>query len=209
MLYAAFAICFSDDMSDDTSTYYPSMYDDMRDQAIAGTEEPRRRLRKLLLWVRSLLPRPSRPYLIELPSMSSPVQSMAMTLGMAVLAVHSMRLFTQIGLVSLSQNHEEITNKILAHLSAQLVAAGIINSTSSMPLPHPPQSCKYSPQLCQLSLPWLYGSVVSLTCALGTLQTITLVRKDSRDHPRETHAIRLGLGSAGVLFCIGVLKFML
>jgi hypothetical protein len=185
MLYAAFANCFSDDMSDDTSTYYPSMYDDMRDQAIAGTAEPRRRLRKLLLW------------------------SMAMTLGMAVLAVHSMRLFTRIGLVSLSQNHEEITNKILAHLSAQLVAAGIINSTSSMPLPHPPQSCKYNPQLCHLSLPWLYGSVVSLTCALGTLQTIALVRKDSRDHPRETHAIRLGLGSAGVLFCIGILKFML
>ena len=134
---------------------------------------------------------------------------MGMTLGMAVLSVHSMRLFTRIGLVSLGQNHEEITNKILAHLSSQLMAAGIINSTSSMPLPHPPQSCKYYPQLCQLSLPWLYGSVVSLTCALGTLQTIARVRKDSQGHERETHAIRVGLGSAGILFCIGILKFMI
>ena len=64
MLYAAFANFFSDDMSDDTSIYYPSMYDDMRDQAIAGTAVPRRRLRKLLLMVRSSLPRssPSYPY---------------------------------------------------------------------------------------------------------------------------------------------------
>jgi hypothetical protein len=134
---------------------------------------------------------------------------MAMTLGMAVLSVHSMRIFTRIGLVPLIQNHEEITNKIMAHLSAQLVAAGIINSTSSMPLPHPPQSCKYNPQLCQLSLPWLYGSVVSLTCALGALQTISRVRKDSQEHARETQAIRIGLGSAGMLFCIGILKFIL
>jgi hypothetical protein len=134
---------------------------------------------------------------------------MAMTLGMAVLSVHSMRVFTRIGLVPLIQNHEEITNKILAHLSAQLVAAGIINSTSSIPLPHPPQSCKYNPQLCQLSLPWLYGSVVSLTCALGALQTISRVRKDFQAHARETQAIRIGLGSAGMLFCIGILKFIL
>jgi len=62
MLYAAFANFFSDDMSDDTSIYYPSMYDDMRDQAIAGTTVPRRRLRKLLLMVRSSLPRPSLSY---------------------------------------------------------------------------------------------------------------------------------------------------
>lgn len=60
-------------MSDDTSTYYPSMYDDKRDLAIAGTAVPRRRLRKLLLMVCASLPRPSPSYLIELSSMSSSV----------------------------------------------------------------------------------------------------------------------------------------
>jgi hypothetical protein len=35
------------------------MYDHMRDQAIAGTAVPRRRLRKLLMMVRSLLSRPT------------------------------------------------------------------------------------------------------------------------------------------------------
>ncbi|KAH9965173.1 hypothetical protein BC827DRAFT_1182708 [Russula dissimulans] len=172
----AFANFFSDDVSDDYSTFYPSMYDDMRDQAFAGTAVPRRRLRKLLLL------------------------SMGMTLGMAVLSVHSMRIFSRIGWIALSQNHEEMTNKILVHLSAQLVAAGILNSTSFIPLPEPPQSC---------NLPWLYGSVLSLTCALGALQTIARVRNDSKEHAREEHAIRIGLGSAGVLFCIGILKFFL
>ncbi|KAI9507291.1 hypothetical protein F5148DRAFT_137532 [Russula earlei] len=178
----AFANFFSDDMSDDHSTFYPSMYDDMRDQAFAGTAVPRRWLRKLLLL------------------------SMVMTLGMAVLSVHSMRIFSRVGLITLAQNHEEITSKILAHLSAQLVAAGIINSTSPIPLPRPPQSCKYNPAMCHLSLPWLYGSVVSLTCALGTLQIIARVRKGFQEHSREEYAVRIGLGSAGVLFCVGVLK---
>ena len=42
------------------------MYDDRRDQATAGTAGPRRRLRKLLLLVRSSLPRPSlSPCLID------------------------------------------------------------------------------------------------------------------------------------------------
>jgi len=161
------------------------MYDDMRDQAFAGTAVPRRRLRKLLLL------------------------SMGMTLGMAVLSVHSMRIFSRIGLITLSQNHEEMTSKILVHLSAQLVAAGILNSTSFIPLPQPPQSCKFNPSMCHLSLPWLYGSVLTLTCALGALQTIARVRKDSKEHAREVRAIRIGLGSAGVLFCIGILKFLL
>jgi hypothetical protein len=134
---------------------------------------------------------------------------MVMTLGMAVLSVHSMRIVTRIGLVSLGQSHQEVTTKILNHLSAQLVAAGIINSTTSLPLPQPPQSCKYNPQLCRLSLPWLYGSVVSLTCALGTLQTIARVRRDFQKHEREMYAIRIGLGSAWVLFCVGILKFLL
>jgi len=196
-------------MSDDYSTFYPSMYDDMRDQAFAGTTVPRRRLRKLLLLVRSSLSRPLSSCLIELPSISSSMQSMGMTLGMAVLSVHSMRIFSRIGLITLSQNHEEMTSKILVHLSAQLVAAGILNSTSFIPLPQPPQSCKFNPSMCHLSLPWLYGSVLSLTCALGALQTIARVRKDSKEHAREEHAIRIGLGSAGVLFCIGILKFLL
>lgn len=70
ILYAAFANFFSDDMSDDTSTYYPSMYDDIRDQATAGTAGPRRGLRKLLLLVRSSLSRPplSSPYRCHRPS---------------------------------------------------------------------------------------------------------------------------------------------
>jgi len=161
------------------------MYDDMRDQAIANTAVPRRRLRKLL------------------------VLSMIMTLSMAILSVHSMRVFTQIGLVSVEQNHEELTNKILAHLSTQLVAAGVINDTSSIPFPQPPRSCKFSPQLCHLSLPWLYGSVISLTCALGTLQTIAQARKDSQGHARELHAIRIGLVGVGVLFGLGILEFLL
>ena len=131
-----------------------------------------------------------------------------MTLGMAILSVHSMRIFTRIGLVSFGQNHEEITNKILALLSTKLVAAGVMNSTSDIPFPPPPQSCKYSPQLCHLSLPWLFGSVISLSCALSTLQTIARVRRDFQDHAREIHAIRLGLGGAGVLFCFGILELL-
>ena len=134
---------------------------------------------------------------------------MFMTLSMAILAVHSMRIVTRIGLVSLGQSHQEVTSKILNHLSAQLVAAGIINDTTSLPLPQPPQSCKYNPQLCHLSLPWLYGSVISLTCALGTLQTIARVRRDLQEHEREMYAIRLGLFSALVLFGVGILKFLL
>ena len=47
----AFANFFTDDMSDDSSNYFPSMYDHIRDQAIAGTAAPRRRLRKLLMVV--------------------------------------------------------------------------------------------------------------------------------------------------------------
>jgi len=161
------------------------MHDDMRDQAITSTAVPRRKLRKLL------------------------VLSMIMTLSMAVLSVHSMRFFTQMGLVAQKQHNDEVANGLLAHLSTQLVAAGIINSTTTIPLPPPPKSCKYNPPLCHLSLPWLYVSVVSLTCALGTLQTISRVRKDSQDHTREIHAIRLGLGSAGLLFCFGISEFLL
>jgi hypothetical protein len=133
---------------------------------------------------------------------------MIMTLSMAVLAVHSMRIVTRIGLVSLTQTHQQVTTKILNHLSAQLVAAGILNDTTSLPLPQPPQSCKYNPQLCRLSLPWLYGSVISLTCALGALKTIARVRKDFQEHEREMYAIRIGLGGAWVLFGVGVLKFL-
>ncbi|KAF8504403.1 hypothetical protein F5888DRAFT_1630854 [Russula emetica] len=178
-----FANFFSDDMSDDASNYFPSMHDHIRDQAIAGTAAPRRRLRKLLMI------------------------SMIMTLSMAVLAVHSMRIVTRIGLVSFTQTHQQVTTKILNHLSAQLVVAGILNDTTPLPLPQPPQSCKYNPQLCRLSLPWLYGSVVSLTCALGALKTIARVRKDFQEHEREMRAIRVGLGGAWVLFGVGILKF--
>ncbi len=133
---------------------------------------------------------------------------MIMTLSMAVLSVHSMRVLTRIGLVSINQSHQQVTTKILDHLSAQLLAAGFINDTTTLPLPQPPQSCKYNPQLCHLSLPWLYGSVVSLTCALGALKTIARVRKDFEKHEREMYAIRIGLGSAWVLFGVGILKFL-
>jgi hypothetical protein len=133
-----------------------------------------------------------------------------MTLGMAVLSVHAMRILAQWGLVSPKQErHDEVANGLLAHLSTQLVAAGFINSTSALPLPPPPQSCKYNPPLCHISLPWLYGSVVSLTCALGALQASSRVRKDSQDHTREIQAIRLGLGGAGLLFCVGVSELFL
>ena len=192
-------------MSDDASRYFPSMYDHIRDQAIAGTATPRRRLRKLLMAVCSFLSHSLVCLSYQAPSIS---QSMIMTLSMAVLAVHSMRIVTRIGLVSLSQVHQQVTTKILNHLSDQLVAAGILNDTTSLPLPQPPQSCKYNPQLCHLSLPWLYGSVVSLTCALGALKTIARVRKDFQQHEREMYAIRLGLGGAWVLFGIGILKFL-
>lgn len=133
---------------------------------------------------------------------------MVMTLSMAALSVHSMRILTRIGLVSLTQSHQQVTTKILNHLSAQLVVAGILNDTTSLSLPQPPQSCKYNPQLCRLSLPWLYGSVVSLSCALGALKTIARVRKDFQNHEREMDAIRVGLAGALVLFGIGVLKFL-
>src|SRR5258708_33301731 len=133
---------------------------------------------------------------------------MIMTLSMAVLSVHSMRVLTRIGLVSINQSHQQVTTKILDHLSAQLLAAGFINDTTTLPLPQPPQSCKYNPQLCHLSLPWLYGSVVSLTCALGALKTIARVTKDFEKHEPEMYAIRIGLGSAWVLFRVGILKFL-
>ncbi|KAI0300146.1 hypothetical protein B0F90DRAFT_1725414 [Multifurca ochricompacta] len=178
-----FANCFSDDMSNDMSTHHPSMYDHMRDQVVALTALPRRKLRHLL------------------------VLSMIMTLTMALLSVHSMRILTRMGLVSLRQQHDQFTNNLLTHLSTRLVAAGLINNSSIVPLPHPPHSCKYKPPLCHLSLPWLYGSVISLTCALGALQTISRVRKDSRDHAHEMHLIRVGLGGAGLLFCFGIFEF--
>jgi hypothetical protein len=131
-----------------------------------------------------------------------------MTLGMAVLSVHSMRFLTQLGLAPpKQQRYDQVANGLLDHLSKQLIAAGLVNS--SIPFPPPPETCKYKPPLCHLSLPWLYGSVVSLTCALGALQTISHIRKDSQDRTREIHAIRLGLCGAGLLFCFGISEFFL
>jgi hypothetical protein len=135
---------------------------------------------------------------------------MFMTLSMAMLSVHSLRLLAYMGLVTSKQERQDqIANGLLAHLSSQLMAAGLINTTSTIPFPPPPQSCKYKPPLCHLSLPWLYGSIVSLTCALGAMQTISRIRKDSQDHMREIHAIRFGLGGATLLFCVGISELFL
>ena len=65
--FLAFANFFSDDVSDDMSTYYPSMYNDMRDQVIASTAAPRSKLRILLVLVCSSLP-PLPPSTIVLSS---------------------------------------------------------------------------------------------------------------------------------------------
>ncbi|KAI0266524.1 hypothetical protein BC834DRAFT_132844 [Gloeopeniophorella convolvens] len=171
-------------MSNNRSTYYPSMYEAMREHARAVTAGPRRKLRKLL------------------------VLSMLMTLSMAVLSLHAMRILNYFGWMAPPKGHDDLTKTFLEQLATQFTAAGLFNGTMPLTLPPPPpQDCYWNPSLCHLSLPWLYGSVISLTCALGTLQTISRVRKDSQEHTREMRAIHVGLGSAGMLFCFGFFEF--
>lgn len=51
--YVPFANFFTDDTATDLSIYYPSMHDHIHGQALASTLPPRRKLKRLLILVRS------------------------------------------------------------------------------------------------------------------------------------------------------------
>jgi hypothetical protein len=53
--HVPFANFFSDDTATDLSIYYPSMHDHIHGQALASTLTPRRKLKRLLILVRSFL----------------------------------------------------------------------------------------------------------------------------------------------------------
>ncbi|KAF8259992.1 hypothetical protein EI94DRAFT_1749836 [Lactarius quietus] len=180
-----FANFFSDDTATDLSIYYPSMHDHVHGQAIANTRHPRRKLKRLLLL------------------------SMLMTLGMALLSVYSSHILSRFGIVALWQHYDDVTNNLLAQISSQLLTAGLIDNSTVFPFPRPPQTCKLNSPLCNINLPWLYGSVISLSCALGVLQTISKVRKDQQEHAREIRIIRISLGGAAALFAFGLLQHFL
>ncbi|KAH9061132.1 hypothetical protein EDB87DRAFT_1682907 [Lactarius vividus] len=144
-----FANFFSDDTATDLSKYYPSMHDHLQGLAVADTLLPRRKLKRLL------------------------ILSMLMTLGMALLSVYSTHILSRLGLVALWQHYDDVTNNLLVQISTQLLAAGLIDNSTVIPFPRPPQSCKLNTPLCNISLPWLYGSVISLSCAFGVLQTLS------------------------------------
>ncbi|KAH9171394.1 hypothetical protein EDB89DRAFT_2070933 [Lactarius sanguifluus] len=143
------SITFSDDTATDLSIYYPSMHDHLQGLAVAATLLPRRKLKRLL------------------------ILSMLMTLGMALLSVYSTHILSRLGLVALWQHYDDVTNTLLVQISTQLLAAGLIDNSTMIPFPRPPQSCKLNTPLCNISLPWLYGSVISLSCAFGVLQTLS------------------------------------
>ncbi|KAH9074143.1 hypothetical protein EDB83DRAFT_2312502 [Lactarius deliciosus] len=134
-----FANFFSDDTATDLSIYYPSMHDHLQGLAVAATLLPRRKLKRLL------------------------ILSMLMTLGMALLSVYSTHILSRLGLVALWQHYDDVTNSLLVQISTQLLAAGLIDNSTMIPFPRPPQSCKLNTPLCNISLPWLYGSVISLS----------------------------------------------
>jgi len=134
---------------------------------------------------------------------------MLMTLGMALLSVYSTRILSRFGFVALWQHYDDVTNNLLIQISTQLLAAGLIDNSTVLPFPRPPQTCKLNAPLCNISLPWLYGSVISLSCAFGILQTLSKVRKDRQDHAREIRTIRLALTGAVGLFAFGILEHFL
>ncbi|KAH8987803.1 hypothetical protein EDB92DRAFT_1874193 [Lactarius akahatsu] len=181
----AFANFFSDDTATDISIYYPSMHDHLQGLNVAATLLPRRKLKRLL------------------------ILSMLMTLGMALLSVYSTHILSRLGLVALWQHYDDVTNSLLVQISTQLLAAGLIDNSTVIPFPRPPQSCKLNTPLCNISLPWLYGSVISLSCAFGVLQTLSKVRNDRQEHAREIRTIRLALTGAVALFALGILEHFL
>ena len=132
-----------------------------------------------------------------------------MTLGMALLSVYSYQILSRFGIVALWKHYDDAANNLLVQISSQLLAAGLIDNSTVIPFPRPPQSCKLSPPLCNLNLPWLYGAVISLSCSLGILQTISKVRKDRQEHAREINIIRVALGGATGLFVFGLLQHFL
>jgi hypothetical protein len=134
---------------------------------------------------------------------------MLMTLGMALLSVYSSHILSRFGIVALWQHYDDVTNNLLIQISTQLYAAGLIDNSTVISFTRPPQSCKLNDPLCNINLPWLYGSVISLSCGFSILQTISKVRKDRQEHAREIRIIRLALGSAAALFAFGILKHFL
>jgi len=180
-----FANFFTDDTATDVSICYPSMYDHIQGRDMASTLPPRRKLKSLL------------------------TMSMLMTLGMALLSVYSSHILSRFGFVALWRHYDDVTNNLLIHISTQLHAAGLIDNSTVISLPRPPHSCKLNAPLCNTNLPWLYGSLISLSCAFGIQQTISKVRKDRQEHAREIRIIHLALGSALVLFAFGILEHFL
>jgi len=132
-----------------------------------------------------------------------------MTLGMALLSVYSSHILSRFGIVALWQHYDDVTNNLLLQVSSQLLAAGLIDNSTVFPFPRPLHTCKANAPLCNINLPWLYGSVISLSCALSVLQTMSKVRKDQQEHAREIRIIRLALGGAAGLFAVGLLEVFL
>ncbi|KAN0131693.1 hypothetical protein V8E53_010535 [Lactarius tabidus] len=183
--HVPFANFFTDDTATDISIYYPSMHDHIHGQALASTLPPRRKLKRLL------------------------ILSMLMTLGMALLSVYSSHVLSRFGIVALWKHYDDVTNNLLVQISSQLLAAGLIDNSTVFPFPRPPQTCKFNTPLCNVNLPWLYGSVISLSCAFSIMQTISKVRKDQQEHAREIRIIRLALTGAAALFAFGFLELFL
>jgi hypothetical protein len=134
---------------------------------------------------------------------------MLMTLGMALLSVYSSHVLSRFGIVALWKHYDDVTNNLLVQISSQLLAAGLIDNSTVFPFPRPPQTCKFNTPLCNVNLPWLYGSVISLSCAFSIMQTISKVRKDQQEHAREIRIIRLALTGAAALFAFGFLELFL
>ena len=132
-----------------------------------------------------------------------------MTLGMALLSVYSSHILSRFGFVALWKHYDDVTNNLLVQISTQLFAAGLIDNSTVFPFPRSPQTCKLNAPLCNINLPWLYGSVISLSCAFSSLQTISKVRKDQQEHAREIRIIGLALGIAAALFAFGLLNLFL
>jgi len=128
---------------------------------------------------------------------------------MAVLSVYSSNLLSRFGVRALWRHYDDLTNTLLLQISTQLLSAGLIDNDTLIPLPRPPNTCKLNPPLCNISLPWLYGSIISLSCSFATLQTSSKVRKDRQDHEREIRIIRIALLSAGALFAFGFFELFL
>lgn len=132
-----------------------------------------------------------------------------MTLGMALLSVYSSHILSRFGIVALWKHYDDVTSNLLVQISTQLLAAGLIDNSTVFPFPRPPQNCKFNTPLCNINIPWLYGSIISLSCAFSIMQTISKVRKDQQEHAREIRIIRLAMMGAIALFAFGILELFL